>query len=46
MNWVKPNRVRSARDWMGRKIKPQINVESNVPLEIVYEKLSSHLSTI
>jgi len=36
MNFVRPNRVRSHRDWLGRKIKPQIAVESNVPLEIGY----------
>jgi len=34
MNFIRPNRVRSHRDWLGRKIKPQIAVESNVPLEI------------
>lgn len=45
MNWVKPNRVRSARDWMGRKIKPQINIESNVPLEIVYGICDFYLLT-
>lgn len=35
MHFARPDRERSGRDWMGRKRKPQISVESNVPLEII-----------
>ncbi|KAF8308192.1 UPF0187-domain-containing protein [Clavulina sp. PMI_390] len=45
MHFVAPNRKRSNRDWMGRKIKREINIESNVPLEITLF-LSSYLSHI